>query len=418
MDKFLQSFVVSDFTLGDATYFQHSRIFSGETALPEEDINRVQEGGEITEAGRIYGLNSDAYDFVSEERYRANYDYMEPEILDEMVSDEMKDEKGNLADTVRLYGMEDYPLSQVDVFDGDLTDLYDPNQNAIAAVYHSDDYNQAIEGSNWAKTGDEVTIRYVYEWKYWNPDTGEELLEEDTLEYEGKIASEPVRFEDITYRVAACVLIKNPMTFRMFGEDEFVLNAEVLKRDSKRADVMTYMFNTTKESNASMEKFLENYTEQVNPLLDYESKLAYASEFTGYRNMFLLMGGALSLVIGLVGILNFFNATMTGIHSRRREFAMLSSIGMTAKQLKRMLMCEGLMYVGFTIAVSLALSLTALPVLANQIESLVWFFTYRFNILPLFLVIPAFAALGVLLPLFSYRNVEKQSIVERLRESE
>lgn len=418
MDKFLQSFVVSDFTLGDATYFQHSRIFSGETALPEEDINRVQEGGEITEAGRIYGLNSDAYDFVSEERYRANYDYMEPEILDEMVSDEMKDEKGNLADTIRLYGMEDYPLSQVDVFDGDLTDLYDPNQNAIAAVYHSDDYNQAIEGSNWAKTGDEVTIRYVYEWKYWNPDTGEELSEEDTLEYEGEIASEPVRFEDITYRVAACVLIKNPMTFRMFGEDEFVLNAEVLKRDSKRADVMTYMFNTSKESNASMEKFLENYTEQVNPLLDYESKLAYASEFTGYRNMFLLMGGALSLVIGLVGILNFFNATMTGIHSRRREFAMLSSIGMTARQLKRMLMCEGLMYVGFTIAVSLALSLTALPVLANQIESLVWFFTYRFNILPLFLVIPAFAALGLLLPLFSYRNVEKQSIVERLRESE
>lgn len=418
MDKFLQSFVVSDFTLGDATYFQHSRIFSGETALPEEDINRVQEGGEITEAGRIYGLNSDAYDFVSEERYRANYDYMEPEILDEMVSDGMKDERGNLADTIRLYGMEDYPLSQVDVFDGDLTDLYDPNQNAIAAVYHSDDYNQAIEGSNWAKTGDEVTIRYVYEWKYWNPDTGEELSEEDTLEYEGEIASEPVRFEDITYRVAACVLIKNPMTFRMFGEDEFVLNAEVLKRDSKRADVMTYMFNTTKESNASMEKFLENYTEQVNPLLDYESKLAYASEFTGYRNMFLLMGGALSLVIGLVGILNFFNATMTGIHSRRREFAMLSSIGMTARQLKRMLMCEGLMYVGFTIAVSLALSLTALPVLANQIESLVWFFTYRFNILPLFLVIPAFAALGVLLPLFSYRNVEKQSIVERLRESE
>ena len=134
--------------------------------------------------------------------------------------------------------------------------------------------------------------------------------------------------------------------------------------------------------------------------------------------MFLLMGGALSLVIGLVGILNFFNATMTGIHSRRREFAMLSSIGMTAKQLKRMLMCEGLMYVGFTIAVSLALSLTALPVLANQIESLVWFFTYRFNILPLFLVIPAFGAHGVLLPLFSYRNVEKQSIVERLRESE
>ena len=47
-----------------------------------------------------------------------------------------------------------------------------------------------------------------------------------------------------------------------------------------------------------------------------------------------------------------------------------------------------------------------------------WFFTYRFRVLPLLLVIPVFVLLGILLPLLSYRNVEKQSIVERLRESE
>lgn len=418
MDKYLQSFVVSDFILGDASYFQHSRIFSGETALPREDIERMQEGGEITEAGCIYGVSAGAYDFVPEERYRAKYEYMDTEILEEMVQNEMRDEKGNLSDLVKLYGMEDYPLSQVEVIDGDLADLYDPGQKAIAAVYQSDDYNQAIAGSNWAKTGDEVTIRYVREWKYWNPDTGEEISEEELLDYAGEIASEPVLFEDITYHVAACVIIKNPMTFRIFGDDDFVLNAEVLKNDSRKADVMTYMFNTTEESNHSMEEFLKNYTQNINPLLDYESKQAFASEFSGFRNMFLLLGGALSFVIGLVGVLNFLNATMTGIHSRRREFAMLQSIGMTGGQLKRMLICEGLMYVGLTMVFSLSLSFTAASTLANMIENMFWFFTYRFSILPLLLVIPLFVALGILLPLLSYRNIERQSIVERLRENE
>ncbi len=419
MDKYLEKFVISDFILGDATYFQVSRLFSGETALPEEEIERIQEGGEITESGRIYGLYSEAYDFVSEERYRGKYEgVMDEEVVEEMVEGAMKDSKGNFADEINLYGMEDFPLSQVKVIDGDLKDLYDPNQNAIAAVYQTDDYSHPIEGSNWAKTGDEVTIRYVYEWKYRNPDTGEKISEEKWETYDGEFIAEPVRFEDITYRVAACVMIKNPMTFRMFRNDDFVLNAEVFMRDSKTADVMAYMFNTTEESNGSMDDFLKNYTENISPLLDYESKEAYSSEFEGYRNMFLLMGGALSFVIGLVGVLNFLNAILTGIHSRRREFAILQSIGMTKRQLKQMLICEGLLYVGFTAALSLILSFAAGSALAKMIENLMWFFTYRFRVLPLLLVIPVFVLLGILLPLLSYRNVEKQSIVERLRESE
>ena len=60
--------------------------------------------------------------------------------------------------------------------------------------------------------------------------------------------------------------------------------------------------------------------------------------------MFMMLGSALSFVIGLIGILNFFNAILTGIAVRKREFAMLQSIGMTGKQLKTMLIIEGLLY--------------------------------------------------------------------------
>ena len=63
-----------------------------------------------------------------------------------------------------------------------------------------------------------------------------------------------------------------------------------------------------------------------------------------FRQMFLLVGGILCAIIGLVGLLNFFNAMMTGILSRRREFAVLQAVGMTNRQLKTMLIYEGLFY--------------------------------------------------------------------------
>ena len=80
------------------------------------------------------------------------------------------------------------------------------------------------------------------------------------------------------------------------------------------------------------------------------------------RSMFLLLGGALSFIVWLVGVLNFFNAIFTGIITRRREFAVLQAIGMTGRQLKRMLMLEGLLYTLGAVGVSLVLALALGPV--------------------------------------------------------
>ena len=74
---------------------------------------------------------------------------------------------------------------------------------------------------------------------------------------------------------------------------------------------MYYAFDTADEANDAMEEFLRDYTENVNPQFDYESKALYAAEFEGMRSMFQLCGGALSFIVGLVGVLNFFNAILT-----------------------------------------------------------------------------------------------------------
>ena len=48
----------------------------------------------------------------------------------------------------------------------------------------------------------------------------------------------------------------------------------------------------------------------------------------------------------------------------------------------------------------------------------IWFFSYHFTVLPLLLTIPVLLTVGVLLPATMLHSVEKQSIVDRLRETE
>lgn len=416
MDKYLRSWVVSDFILSDARYFQISSLFSPDSALPEEAISKLEAQGGVTDSARIYG-DVNAQEWITEDWFRKfNGRYNSQDTIDIWLKDMERNEQGLVTSSVNLYGMETFALDQAEVLEGDLSALYDPSQNAIAAVYFTDDYGKPEQDTNWAKPGDQVTIQYVDEWEFYDTRTGEavdgDLADNDYVSRRAK------EFRDITYTVSACITIKNSMSFRYYSADQFVLNAEVFKRDSGTSNIMLYMFNTAPETVSSTEEFLVNYTENIDPSLDYESKQSYVDQFNSFRSMFLLLGSALSFIIFLVGVLNFLNAVLTSILTRRREFAVLQSVGMTGGQLKMMLIWEGLLYSLFAIAVSLFISIITAPLLNTALTSVFWFFTARFSLLPVAAMAPVFLILGVVLPLFSYRAVSKQSIVERLRIAE
>lgn len=266
--------------------------------------------------------------------------------------------------------------------------------------------------------GDTVTIRYVEEWEYYNPLTGEVFPKGTNLDTVAGYSSRAKRWRDVDYTVCALVSVPSALSYRYYGSDEFILNDQTFCTDSGTDAVMLYAFNTTDEANATMESFLADYTQNQNPQFDYESKATYVAQFESFRSMFLMLGGTLSFIIGLVGILNFFNAILTGILTRKREFAMLQSVGMTGRQLKQMLVYEGLCYSLGAGLLSLVIALLMGPLVGSTVENLFWFFTYRFTVLPILLLLPVFVLLGSLVPLVIYRSVAKSTIVERLRESE
>lgn len=419
MDKYIANFTASDFIVADAGQFQTGGdAFNDEMALPRTVVDQIRAQGGITEGGMIYGKTSPVEEFVTEAYFRASRGtWNTPEQLDSMVHFMDRNEEGLLADRAQLYGMEPFALDHLTVLEGDLSKLYEPGGRYVAAVYADDDYGSAEMDSHWARLGDTVTLRYVEAYEYYNPDTGEVYPDDMDLSQVNWV-SRAVKYRDVEYEVAALVTVPLAFSYRYFGADEFILNDQTFIQDSGTDCAMYYAFNTTEEANPAMESFLADYTENVDPQFDYESKASYAAEFAGMRSMFSLLGGALSFIVALVGVLNFFNAIFTGIMVRRREFAVLQSIGMTGKQLKTMLVYEGLFYALGAVAAALILTVVFSPLLGVAMSSLFWFVTYRFTVVPILAVLPAFALLGVLVPLVVYRSVAKRTIVERLRETE
>ena len=418
MDKYVSNFTASDFIVADAGQFQTGGdIFNTDMGIPQSVIDEINAQGGITDGGVIYGRTSIVQEFVTEEYYRSVWSRWNDEAtLDLMVSDMERTEDGLLADVAQLYGMGDFALDHLTVLEGDLNKLREDGGRYVAAVYSDDDYGNPELDSHWARLGDIITLRYVEEMAYVDPDTGIAYSSAEDVPAGASYVARAVKYRDVEYEVAALVTVPSAFSYRYYGADEFILNDQTFMQDSGTDSVMYYAFDTTDEANGAMEKFLADYTENVNPQFDYESKALYASEFEGMRSMFQLCGGALSFIVGLVGVLNFFNAILTGIIARKREFAVLQSIGMTGKQLKTMLVYEGLLYALGAAGISLVLTLIFGPVAFKAVGSMFWFFTYRLTLTPFLIVAPVFALLGVLVPLAVYRSVSKATIVERLRE--
>lgn len=416
MDKYVSNFTASDFIVANAGKFQTSTLFSDEQALPQSAIDAINAQGGITDSGVVYGKTFGALEYVTEDWFRQNKEsFYTPEEMDNLIRLTDRNEAGLLADSVQLSGMSPFALDHLTVLEGDLSALYEPGSRAIAAVYFEDEYGNIDRNSHWARLGDTVTLRYVEESEYYDPDTGEVWASLEDVPDGANWVERPVQYRDVDYTVAALVAVPSALSYRYYGSDEFILNDQTFVQDSGTDSVMYYAFDTTDEANAAMESFLADYTENVNPELDYESKATYAGEFESMRSMFLLLGGALSFIVGLVGVLNFFNAILTGIIARQGELAVLQAVGMTGRQLRAMLIWEGLLYALGAAGLALILTLTLGPIAFQAVEGLFWFFTYHLNLTPFLFIIPLFALLGVCIPVLTGHAMAKLTVVERLR---
>ncbi len=150
--------------------------------------------------------------------------------------------------------------------------------------------------------------------------------------------------------------------------------------------------------------------------ISHDSKLDLYNDMKNAELSVKVLGNSLGFIIAMLAALNYLNMTAVSLLSRAKEFAGLESIGMTAKQTRKMLRAEGVGYVAISIVLALAAGLPAsYAVFCGVNVHHISFAVPWLNNLILFAV---FLLLCMAAPVLIYQKTQKRSIVERLRSGE
>ena len=416
MNRFVSRSVCSDFIVSTKSYFRYE--IDGEHCISDKDIRRITANTDNKLTGCGYFLPStDVVGWVDKKTYinMCKGTFSQKELQQNLNSIRKKRDK--VASDPLIEGIDIKLLNKVKVISGSISPLKDKKQHNIAISVMTDDYGNPQNMGIYPKVGDKFTMSYIDDAYFIDNRTGKKVTDDTPEKYmEYYIAKE----HEVTYTVCALVNVPYSMGFRYGSVTGYnvVMSTDSLKNDSRqKISPLFYMLDSkNKKAEIRTENYLKNITSAPSSSLSFESKAKVRQGFDSFKNMFILLGGLLCAVIGIIGILNFVNAVLTGIMSRKHEFAMLKSIGMTNRQLRRMLIYESLFYSVSSSVVSLITSVIFVVLTKRLFENIFWFFNGHFVILPVLLVAPVFIILSCIIPMLMYGNTEKQSVVDTLRD--
>ncbi len=218
-------------------------------------------------------------------------------------------------------------------------------------------------------------------------------------------------WETVSIEIAA-LAAKVPVGCDDFPNWGYMIVGEDFKEELLGEDYHGDIFidsSDTKDTQEELEKMLGEDTDAV---------INYESEVESERSLFLLIAIFLYgfiVVIALIGVTNIFNTITTNMNLRRREFAMLKSVGMTKKEFDRMIQLESFFYgmksLVIGIPVGLVLSvLIYLTMIGGMIQ-----ISYELPVKAILIaVVTVFVLVGVIMK-YSMGQIGKQNIIETVR---
>lgn len=148
---------------------------------------------------------------------------------------------------------------------------------------------------------------------------------------------------------------------------DLYISQTALKELFPQYRVFRVAFDTDGQHDESILQELKQITaSQAN--IDIISRYERREEMQEYLITAKVLGTGLSVILLLVGVMNFVNTMVVNVNTRRYELAVLESIGMTKRQIKRMLFMEGFYYWGVSLSLAVTIG-TAIFILLYMIFS-------------------------------------------------
>ena len=193
----------------------------------------------------------------------------------------------------------------------------------------------------------------------------------------------------------------------------YVSNSALEKLDSNCINYILYI-NVDEKYESSISNKLKKLSNKCG--VDFVSKVERTKDFNNSQMVMNILGGGISIILIFIGILNFVNVMITGVNTRLKELAIMESIGMTKKQIKKMLTFEGLYYAVITTLFISTIGMAIIYEVYNLTKEIADYAAFAFPVVPLALLLIFIFLVCLVTPTIVFKLLSKNSVTDRLRE--
>lgn len=196
---------------------------------------------------------------------------------------------------------------------------------------------------------------------------------------------------------------------------KIIIPADEFIQCTGNENAMKVFIDTDKKNRKPLKQYLEDTVLKEDELLSVFSILDMQESFGRYVGRYYMIGGLLAAILAFIGIMNFFNTVAASILSRKKELALLETVGMTKRQIKKMLVAEGCIYFFGALIFAILIVWFGAEFLLEHTVGLTWYFHIKVTIIPCILFVPVLLLIAVVIPNYQYHKMAKESVVDRIR---
>lgn len=412
VEKYVSMQSAADFTVGSATSFNKMKGYTkNKDGLDENIVQILENKFNVVDGGRIYkntlddknitfdyGLEVDKNDIIEYKKESESVRYIS-----------MNNRNINLGDDnypiCNVYGVNKNTFNRVRIFEcakgikeeNIFEKLETGNFVVEAAINNIQDKNKMSKDDFQTKLGENIISRK----------DGKEKKEYEVIAH--------VYLSITEYENNASV---NSGMSRVGGDGAMLyFSNDAYKKIYDNPTIMTYTFDVEDNELETVDKGMEKIVGESGGKIGYSSTLKLKDSAEGMQSGILVVGVIIGSILAIAALINFTNLMITNILTRKREYAVMESVGMTRGQLVKLTIYEGLQYslsAGFIgIGLSAVLGTTVLKNLLGS--SNFWFLTYRLTMIPAIVITIITIILSILIPIIILKVFNKETIVEKLR---
>ena len=372
----ISSFIQYGFKMSSAYYTErnYNYVVYARTAEILTDISNLPDIGE-------YSINkSNVFEMNMDDKHKSELTEYGKNIKNRYYAE---DKNGNLIDNINIISLNKSSYENYVKNIGGNYETYKDGAILVDNNINVDDNGKRIQGS-------------MYTWKKGDTVTGKIDDKEYSIKIVSKTEERPNGVENL-YNTEAY----------------FIVSEEFINKTGFKSAALYAQSNDTDKLDEEVEQYKTANSFTNSDLNAFNMEESIRAENAVVLVISIFLYGFIG-VITLIGITNIFNTITTNMNLRKKEFAMLKSIGMTKKEFNRMIRLESIFYgvksLVIGIPIGLVLSYGMYNVFRNSME-IEYVLPYKSIVVAVIFVA---VVIGIIMR-YSMSKINKQNIIETIR---